>query len=416
MPGGFVGAEEREAVFRQSVDPVIEKAREEATFIEGLIPLGKEEINMRGVDLNLEIEPNPSWGFFSRGGALPAISNNLYLTMKVLPSRCAQGYGFDGDALQEAEQKNNLAGSIMEQCGKYFETAHKKSEQAMLGTRTARLGVVLTRDSATQVTFAKTFAAGSLLSSRRIQHRGRYQFVSTAGAVRAQLSTASIPPVPSTGVATFDAVDAAVVATDIAVYENSYNQGFAGLEDQLSDSGIIQGRPRSTYPWLKVLTDNLGGAQITPPRVYKNRNALRFRGEGDVSKLLILSSLAQSEGFLLPAYPLLRFQGGGGKPQQNFDGPSFLNHGWREHVDIQDDTLYGWDVAASRKWPLKPWGRYRDDDMDLRMQFSGSSGQDKYVGWYGWKGAVGFKRYHTSFAMVNCSVAGLATGFASANP
>lgn len=413
MPSGFSQAEEREAVFRQSVDPVIEKAREEETFVEGLITAGKEPINMRGVDLNVEIEPNPSFGFFLRGGTLPVVGTNLYLTMKVLPERCAQGYGFDGDALQEAEQNNNMAGSIMEQCGKYFETAHKKSEQALLGSRTGRLGVVVTRDSGTQVTMSRTFAGGSFLSSRRIQHRGRYNFVSSAGATRAQLSTASIPPVPSTGVATFDAVDAAVVAGDIATYEGSYNHSFTGLEDLLSDSGIVQGRPRSTYPWLKVLTDNLGGSQITPARLFKNRNALRFRGTGDITKLLILSSLAQAELFLLPAYPLLRFQGGDKKPQQNFEGPTFLNHTWREHVDIQDDTLYGWDVGKARIWRLKPWGRYRDDDMDLRMQFSGLNGQDKYVGWYGWKGNIGMKAFHTSFAMINASVSGAAVGYNS---
>src|SRR5215472_7414352 len=60
-----------EPILRESVDPVIDKQYEEKVMLKKRIPKASENINTRGVRVDVYLRPNPSFNWFPMGGAFP---------------------------------------------------------------------------------------------------------------------------------------------------------------------------------------------------------------------------------------------------------------------------------------------------------------------------------------------------------
>lgn len=408
-----------EPILRESVDPTISKAFEEKQTLKKRIAVGSENINTRGIRVDIELSPNPSFNWMSVGGTFAVPNQNTFLETKVYPVRCSSGYSFDGTWFRTIGTPEALVRGLTKFMAKYTMSAQKKIEQSMFGDGTGELAVVVSSDNSAVVTTSISSANGSTFGTRKLPVNGRYQIYSATGTQRtaglsAPFTSTLASKVESTGVATFDNIaTSAIAATDVVVYEGSWGKEVTGLKALVGNTGTVQAQSRTTYPQLNSGVDNAGQAAISVARLVKNRNAIKFRTEDEPAALALVSSPAQQEAFLQQGYNLIRFQGGGGSMQMDFDKAKFGNHEWIEAVDCPDDRIYGLFFDAFRQYPLKKFGRYNDDGLDFRMNFSNGTGSDAYTGWIGEEFNLGCKNFTKNFVITNLSIAGVATGFSS---
>lgn len=412
-----------EAVLKEHVNPVLKEQFEQERMLYNLIGESGEPVNSRGTRIVSRVRPNASFAWFSEAGAFPAPGKEEYIEMKVFVTRCAMGFEFSGDFLNQIDTEENLVRGLSQVLSNYTDTSKKKLNQHMYGDGTGKLASVVSNDSTTQATFSTTSANGSLFGVRKLDAGGLYDFYSTAGVIRvagnangAQLNS----KVESTGVGTFDGtltVPTDVAATDIAVHRGSYNKAVIGLAAHVSNStGAYQGISRATYPMLKAGVDDAGGAGITVGRLNKNKYAIRYRIPGtEAMNVTLISSPTQYDLFTRLGHNLIRFTDA--PNQSTFKGDfAVAKHGnsdWLVDVDCPDDIIYGVDLNCFKRYVMKPFGAYREDGMDYRMFFSNGTGSDKYTGWLGAKFNLGCDKPNANFAITNLAVTDGAAGFSS---
>lgn len=416
-----------ESILRENVNPVLTEQFEQERTLYNIIGEAGEPVNARGTRITSRVNQNPSFTWFSESGAFPTPGKEEYIEMKVFATRCAAGFEFSGDFLDQIDTEENLVRGLSSVLSNYTDTAKKKISQALYGDGTGELGVVLTNDSTTQATFATTTAGGSLFGARKLDPNGRYSFYSSGGTLRATGNTTGVgilsSKAESTGVGTFDSTNSVptdVVATDIIVHEGSYNKAVLGMKKHVNnDTGAYQGQSRSNQPKLKAGVDDAGQAGITVGRLNKNKYAIRYRVPGkEAMNVTLISSPTQYDLYTRLGHNLIRFSDA--PNQTTFKGDfEVAKHGmsdWIIDVDCDDDRIYGVDLNTFKRYTMGPgFGAFRKDGQDYRMYFSNGTGSDKYTGWLGVKFNVACMKPNSNFVIKNLAVSDGATGFASLN-
>lgn len=413
-----------ESVLKEHVNPILVEQFEQERTLYNLIGESGEPVNARGTRISSRVRQNPSFTWHAESGAFPTPGKEEYIEMKVFATRCAVGFEFSGDFLDQIDTEENLVRGLSTIMSNYTDTAKKKINQAMYGDGTGAIGTVLTRDSATQATFSTTTAAGSLFGARKLDVGGLYDFYSSAGAARVagnangSLVTAKVE---STGVVTFDAtlnVPTDVVATDVAVHRGAYNKAVLGLAAHVSNStGAYQGQSRTTYPMLKAGADDAGQAGITVARLNKNKYAIRYRVPGkEAMNVTLISAPTQFDLYTRLGHNLIRFErsgGGGDTFKGDFEMAKHGSSEWITDVDCDEDRIYGVDLNYFKRFVLMPFGAERKDGLDYRMYFSNGTGSDKYTGWLGVKFNLGCTKPNANFVISNLAITDGAVGFSS---
>jgi hypothetical protein len=400
------------------VEKVLKKHFEESTTVTKKVAKGGP-INTRGIRVSVYTTGNSSFNWFGEAGSYATPLGTEDIETKVYPVRCSAGYEFSGTFLRQGKQEGNLVKGVTDYRTRSQASALKKFEQQFCATQTGELGVVLTRDSVTQVTFASTYAAGSMFGGRKLTKNSRIAWYSSAGAQRTGTDTLSIVATPGGTAVTFDTVPTDVAATDIAVHGDpttagSYNKAMTGLQDFVSASGVIQGRSRSVDVQLKAYTEDAGGAAITATRLRKVTDALQYRSD-DVGKHTILSAPCQMSMFERQFLNRIRYDSNqkGAKDEVK---PAFGEFMWEKSVDIHDDRIYILDFSAYKRHDLKPWGDYNEDGSGnpWRLYFSNGAASDKFTGWVGWEGNYSCNQFNTQILIYNNSApTDAALGYAS---
>lgn len=414
-----------ESVLFEHVEPTLQEQFEQERTLYNLIGEAGEPVNARGTRISSRVNQNPSFTWYSESGAFPTPGKEEYIEMKVFATRCAVGFEFSGDFLDQIDSEENLVKSLSGVMSNYTDTAKKKINQALYGDGTGELGVVVTRDSATAATLATTVANGSLFGARKLDPNGEYHWYSSAGVQRTAggaLSTL-VSKVESTGVATFDAtndIPTDVVATDVIVHAGSYNKAVLGLKKHVNnDSGAYQGQSRSSQPKLKAGVDDAAGAAITVARLNKNKYALRYRIPGEAAmNVTMISAPTQYDLFTRLGHNLIRFDRGsggeGGTFRGDFERARHGNSEWIQDVDCDEDRIYGVDLSTFKRYVMGPsFGILRKDGQDLRMYFSNGAGSDKYTGWLGAKFNVACMKPNANFVIKGLAITDGAVGFSS---
>ncbi len=414
-----------EAVLKEHVNPILVEQFEQERTLYNLIGESGEPVNARGTRVSSRVRQNPSFSWFSESGAFPTPGKEEYIEMKIFATRCAVGFEFSGDFLDQIDTEENLVRGLSTVMSNYTDTAKKKLNQHMFGDGTGKLGSVVSNDSTTQATFSITAANGSLFGTRKLDVNGLYDFYSTAGVARvAGNSNGSqlTAKVESTGVGTFDAtlnVPTDVAATDVVVHRGSYNKAVLGLAKHVNnDTGAYQGQSRATYPMLKAGVDDAGGAGITVGRLNKNKYAIRYRVPGkEAMNVTLISAPTQYDLFTRLGHNLLRFERSSPEQSATFKGDfEIAKHGaseWITDVDCDEDRIYGVDLNCFKRYVMMPFGAYRKDGLDYRMFFSNGTGSDKYTGWLGVKFNLGCHKPNANFVVTNLAVTDGAIGVSS---
>lgn len=405
-----------EATNREIVSNTLKKHFEESTNITKMISDG-EQINRRGLRIPVYTVGNSSFNWFPEAGsyATPGVTEDV--ATKAYPVLCSAGYEFSGSYFREGQQTGNLVKGVTTLLTRTQASALKKYEQAFCATQTGELGVVLTNDSTTQVTFASTYSGGSLFGGRKLRKNTRVAWYSSAGAQRTTGGTLSIVSAEGNTAVTFDNVPTDVAATDIAVFGDpttagSYNKAVTGLQDFINNTGVIQTKSRTTEPALKALVEDAGGAAINVIRLRKVTDALQYRTEDKTNRHKILSAPCQRSIFERQFLNRIRYTAG--ENARDEVKPGFGEFEWVTSVDIHDDRIYIADLSCFHRHNLKPWGDYDEDGRNWRLFFSNGTASDKFTGWMGWEGQFSCDQFNNQILIKNNSVpTDAALGYAS---
>lgn len=409
-------------VLREHVNPILQEQYELARNLYNEWGESGEPINERGTRISSRTDRNPSFGWFSDSGALATPGKETYAEMKVFIARCNAGFEFSGDFLQQIGDQESLIRSLTNVLSSYTDTAKKKINQALYGDNTGELGVVVTNDSTTQVTFSTTLANGSLFGTRKLDKNGLYKFFSSAGAERTAGNSGNsllASKVESTGVGTFDAtsnVPTDVAATDVIVHAGSYNKSVTGLKKHVNnDSGVYQGQSRSTYSNLRGDVDDAGGDSVTTARLNKMKYRIRYRiADESAMNVKLLSAPGQFDLYSRIGHNFIRFNRDGGGPatfRQDFEKVQHGNSEWMTDVDCDEDRIYGLNMQYFKRYVLMPFGTFNLDNLDMRMYFSNGAASDKYTGWLGAKFNIGCEKPNANFVIKSLSTTDAAVGF-----
>ncbi|HYL99390.1 MAG TPA: hypothetical protein VEZ90_10585 [Blastocatellia bacterium] len=420
----IANAAQLEPVLRESVFTTLTKMYEERRPLTKRIPKAPDDLpmNSRGVRFPLDVIPNASFGWFGEGGNYPVAGFDTKIECKAYPTQNGSGFSFTGTWFREARQKSNFADTLTQELARWQTSALKKMEQAFTSSSTGQVGVVVSVNTgANQITFATSYAQGSFMSNRKVLINGRYQIFSASGTQRvgglsSPFTITCSARTVSTGVTTFNAVPSDAVATDIAVYEGSWNSAMQGLPDIINNVGTIQGLARTSYPEaLNADVEDCGGAPISATRFEKHKGALMFRVEQENVKLSIVWSVAQPQKYKMQGYGQIRYQEGGGTYRGEFKDVAFYDWEKIESTDLEDSDIYGvyWDDLM--RFDMKPFGPYDEDGMPWRLNFASGSASDAFTGWFGWQGQIAAKRFNAAFRMKNLDVSGASVGYLSLN-
>lgn len=377
-----------------------------------------ERINTRGVRMVNYSRPNASNTFFAAGGNLGVPGRPQTDEMKVFPKRYGSGFEYDGDTVQNLSDED-LITDIARIVAMTYDSATKFLDEILYGDGSAAIGTVLTRDSATQATFASTTAQGDVFGSTKLRLDQRVHFFSSGGTARTAGGALAIVSSKSSDniTVTFDATDdlaTDIVATDIAVPENSHNKAPKGLKHIINNAaGPFQGVDRSSRPELSAGLTDAGQSLVTVALLKKAYGTIRYRLGTDVRNHLMLSSPAQKEAYERQGYKMIRFNGGGGPMKLDFDGPVFGNFEWKDSVSCDDDRIYFLDMSTIKKFTLMPMGPYDGDGLTVRMFGASGSYSDKYTGYIGIKFELGSPLPRANHVITNLNIQDLATRVSS---
>lgn len=409
-------------VLREHVDPLLRDQFEQSRRLYDEFGEAGEPVNIRGTRLMSRVSPNASFGWFVEAGSFPTPDKDEFIEMKVFATRAAVGYRFSGDWLNQIDSTESFVRGAAEILSNYTTKCKKVISQALYGDGTGELGVVASRDTATQATFRlPTDATPGPFGARKVDKRARLNWYdSSTGTQRTTGGALSVvvSKVESTGVVTFDSTDdlpTDLVAGDIAVHEGSYNRAVLGLKRHVNnDSGVYQGQSRSTYGVLKAGSEDAGGTGISVAMLNRNKYAIRYRIENEAAvNVTLITSPVQWDLYSRLGFNLVRFNGGGGTFRQDFDKIQHGNSSWIVDVDCDDNRLYGIDTSCFKRYVLKPFGTFRDDGLDMRMDFASGAATDSYTGWLGVKFNLGCHKPNANFVIKNLSVAGATVGTAA---
>jgi len=353
---------ELKIVMREIVDPTVHDLTNSSAILWNLIGKGEgKDVNGRGIRIMATVRRNPSMLWFSEGGKYPAGGTARRIEMNITYARFAIAGRMTRDVLDHSSNTLFIK-TLTDNVRMDTKTALKEFNQQTYQSGDARKAVVLTRDSGTQITCAAPFG------SRLLLEEGKYSIY--AGTARGAYVVGDkigdsilSSKVHSTGVSTWDAVHADVIAGDIITYENSYGKSIHGLPYHVDDgTGTYQNKSRGTYPNLRALVyDGAGSTYLSIAILQKLEFQAKYLRGADkdvmMDSMYIISSPTQANRYLgfgavsssgiteLPAGRIL---------DMGYKGFRYKGMNWIIDDDCPDDEMYMLNTAYLFKAELKP--------------------------------------------------------------
>lgn len=353
---------ELKIVMREIVDPTVHDLTKSSAILWNLIGTGEgKDINGRGIRIMATVRRNPSMLWFSEGGKYPAGGTPRRIEMNVTYARFAIAGRMTRDVIDHSSNTLFIK-TLTDSVRMDTKTALKEFNQQTYQTGDARKAVVLTRDSATNITCAAPFGA------RQLMEEGNYSIY--AGTARGAYVVGDkigdsilVSKTNSTGVAVFDAVHANVIAGDIITWENSYGKAIHGLPYHLDDgTGLYQNKSRGTYSNLRSLVyDGAGSTYLSIAILQKLEFQAKYLRGADKEVLtdgmFIISSPTQANRYL--GFGAVASTGITELPQgrildMGYKGFRYNGMNWIIDEDCPDDEMYMLNTAYLFKAELKP--------------------------------------------------------------
>jgi len=436
-------------VSREVIDPAVTDAVERDAKLYNMIPKGGE-INSRGVNLISKVEPNPSIGWFSEGGAYPVGSNSQRVKMNATFARVAITSRLTKDALEGAD-KMTIVNTIAEEVVDDTQSILREISQQLYGDGSAVKGVVASVSS-TNVTFrtgisdlspdvanyANSFGTFNLIK------RGVYNFI--AGSVRGTVSAVgevlvnsansdyTLSSITSGSVGAFDAVPSgnALADGDMIVSKGSYGLAVKGLDYHIdSGTGTYQNVSRSTYSALRCYVLNASNSALTVAMLYKVIYQARYARRTNLTdgNYVILSAPTQVHAYTLLGDistagtnndTTLQAMPNGGKLDYGWKTIGFAGMTWIEDIDCPPHKLFVINFSKFKIHEFKPLSKVYEGSgwMPVPSSASATTGNysDNALYTMTWKGQMCAKDPQLAGAKLdNLSITGLAvptSGFA----
>lgn len=401
-----------EPTLLEDVDTGIKKMWEEKTFLTDRVKK-KGGINTLGRRIIFYTTKNASFNWFGQGGLYAVAGKKEWIAGRIYPVRCSQGFDFEGTFLRQLQDRTSIIKGLVQYLAPDALTAKKKLERAFAGTVTGELGIVSSVASTT-VTFATTFAGGSTWGARQIDKNGRYTWYTAAGVQHTggsvTVSVCTAHPNQSAATAVFNSLPSDIAPGDLAVFGDpqpigSYGKQINGLIDFINTTGTIQTIDRAVEPSTRSSRTNVSGKRISPILIDNELTKLQYRLEMDKppSTIELWTAPVQKSIYKRQAYNLLRFVAGG-TLKQDFPDVGWADRNWNCSPDIQDDKLFGLNFMGFGWFELKTWGRYDEDGMPWRLNFSNGSASDAFTGWQGCEGNYACENFNENFMIENLEV------------
>jgi len=410
-------------VTRQAVDPVVVKVFGESVNILNRIPKsdGEQVPTTRGLEVSIFVSPNVSFNWYPEGGKMAPADHNEYVTGRVTPVRFSRGHEITGTAKRILAKGVSIVGTLAEELSKTAKTGGKILEEQICGSITGELAVVVSSNGSTTVTYATTYAQGSTLSTKKLRRRSRIAHYTAAGVQRSgggvTLGTISntVPPIPSTGVVTYDTIPNDIAATDIAVFGDptttgAYNLATWGLVDIVNNSGVIFTLDRAVIRETQAFVEDAGGANIGIARHRKIIGSLHWRMEDEADDVDIVWSETQMLALESQGYNFIQRQAPGSTFRQDYKGAQLSDKTPIKSWDIHQDRTYYINFSMMRQgWLKDPNTVVNDDGMEWRVTKTGDTINDKWFIEYAGEGNVWAKQLNCNAVAKNYAIAGFPT-------
>lgn len=338
-----------------------------------------EEVNSRGTRIPMYIKPSASNGWRSEGAKLPMPVADEDVAARVRYTRYRRAIELTSDALIHMDSATNLVKGLAKRIARHTASAKKEINQQLYGPGTGEVAVVDTPLTKTTVTvtndtilFASTTALGSTHGVRKILVGGRYHWFSAAGVQRTGTTSllTCVAISRSAHTATFDvAIPTDVVATDILVYEDSYNMSLRGLRYHVTaGSEVWQTLSRADYPDLRAVVVPANSAYISVALFSRLEHEMMYRSDADSDMgddAIHISSPAQRYSYELLGHSMKRYGGLDTKFDGGFKEVSHNGRTWVIDVDCDHDKIYRLKKDALKKFELRKFGLLDDDGRIL---------------------------------------------------
>lgn len=376
MATQYAGIEVAEALFKELIARGLYSYINRSAKFWGMLEDGEAmETNSRGVRIVAEVEPNPSNMSFPEGGRYAPFSFPRDINMRVFWARWSKGRGYSRDeyeALMSSE--TSIVRGLSRDIKRETDDLSKTINQHCWGTGN---GVVARIDAAGPVVTGAngTVKFGFEAGSYPVLNRARYNWIDPAtgnlrtGGGNAVSVVAS--KVSSTQVVTFDQVPTDVVASDYAVYENSWMGSLHGVPHHVNnDTGLYQGQSRALFENLRSVIVDAAVAGVPQPLSTAVLDRLEAQtlyihgatddAETNTDDWTWWASPAQEVGYIRLGDPLHRVI----KEAQTevlglaykLNGKGIVHrHKWQIDTDHQDDRIDGLKIKTFKKF-IAPGG------------------------------------------------------------
>ncbi len=391
-----------ESVFPEIVDTFEQKA----SYFNEIMKGDGEDVSSKGCRIPAYLVPSASNGWSDEGGDLPIPVADEDAAMRVRFTRYRRAMEITWDALREMEKGKTLLKGVMGRVSRHSNSAFKELNRQMYGSGDGTVAIPLSLASLT-ITFANTTANGYTHGSRKILKNGRYQFISSTGAILAGGMSGNVCTCTaisrSGATATFDQVPndlatAIGVGTCRLVYQNSYNRGLRGNLYHFSNGNeVYQTLSRQDYNDLRATVVDADTSDITVALFFELEQEMKFRTEDeDAGEKMWLCNPSQVYQYSLLGHSAKRFDG----KEKTYDGAykKYVIGGdvFTEDVDADYDKMYCVYKKAFRKFENRAFGPLREGsgfwrDVPAFTVGSEDTGthKERVRGYLGWDGELG---------------------------
>ena len=394
-------------VSKEVIEPSITDLVEREPMLYNLIPKGGD-INARGVFLYGKVEPNPSMGWFSEGGAYAVGSNSQRVKMNATFARFNITSRLTRDAL-EGSDKNTIVNTVAEEVTDDIKSALREISQQLYGDGSGTKGVVASVSS-TNVTFRAGVSDltpdvanfGNSFGTYQLIKRGVYNFI--AGSVRGTVASVgevlvnsgnsdyTLNSITSGTVGAFDAVPTgnALADGDLIVSKGSYGLAIKGLDYHIdSGTGTYQNVSRSTYPALRCYVLNASNSALTVAMLYKIIFQARYARRTNLTdgNYVILSAPTQVQAYAILGDistagvnndTTLNAMPDGKKLDFGFKTFSFAGMPWIEDIDCPPHKIFIINFSKFKIHEFKPLSKVYEGSGWMPVPASASATTGNY--------------------------------------
>ncbi len=339
-------------------------------------------VNGKGYRIPNYMNPPTGHGYFPEGGSFNVPGPFKFKDMFVWPIGYALPMQFTGRMIRNFQDTSSMVRWMGGVLKIYTETATKEIEEQLPGDGTGAKAYVASTVAGPPVTITCTTTptanSGRTKGALYLKEGGTYNVVDPASdTVRGSFKVLAEGPVT----VTVDALPAGITAGDAICHVNSWKQAFRGLSHLISNgTDILQTLSRADNPALRSPVTDLGGAQLSPASISRNKALLMYRAgdEEGAAGLACLLSFGQWEVLRRQSYTLYRWMKADdpkGVADRYTDGDTqFL-----PNTNIDEDRSFFADMQDLERYVEMDMGLYNLDGLTIRQApGTNSVGSDVY--------------------------------------